>query len=36
VLKAALEDLKWKLDYEKGIHKEMVELLQKKVAHYLV
>jgi hypothetical protein len=36
VLRAAVEDLKWKLDYEKGLHKEMVELLQKKVAQYLV
>lgn len=36
LMKAAIDDLKWKLDYEKGIHKQMVELLEKKVANYLV
>jgi len=32
ILSAAVEDLKWRLDHEKGLHKEMVELLQKKVS----
>ena len=36
MLRKAVEDLKWKLEYEKGLHKEMTELLQKKVANYLV
>ena len=28
--------MKWKLQYDKGIYNEMVELLEKKVAMYLV
>jgi len=36
ILRKAVEDLKWKLNYEKGIYAEMVELLEKKVATYLV
>lgn len=35
-LQKAVEDLKWKLSYEQGLHKEMVELLENKVASYLV
>ena len=31
-----MADLKWKLQYEQGLHKEIVELLQNKVASYLV
>ena len=31
-----MADLKWKLNYEHGLHKEMVELLENKVATYLV
>ena len=29
-------DLRWKLEYEQGLHAEMVELLEKKVAGNLV
>lgn len=36
LLKQAIDDLKWKLSYETSIHKEIVELLEKKVAGYLV
>ena len=32
LLRSAVDDLKWKLGYEKGIYAEMVELLEKKVA----
>ena len=28
--------MKWKLQYEQGLHKEMQELLESKVASYLV
>ena len=31
-LRKIIEDLKWKLDYEKKIGKQMVELLEKRVA----
>ena len=31
-LKKIIEDLRWKLDYEKKIGKEMMELLEKKVS----
>ena len=31
-LKKIIEDLRWKLDYEKKIGKEMIQLLEKKVA----
>ena len=36
LLRKGVEDLRWKFDYEKGVHKEMVELLHKKVSGYLV
>lgn len=36
MLRKAVDDLKWKVNYEKGIYNEMVELLEKKVAMYLV
>ena len=36
MLRKGVDDLKWKLDYEKGVHKEIVQLLEKKVASYLV
>ena len=36
MLRKAVEDLKWKLNYDKGVHAEMTELLQKKVSMYLV
>ncbi len=36
MLRKAVDDLKWKNDYEKGVHKEIVELLETKVANYLV
>jgi len=36
LLRKAVDDLKWKVNYEKGIYNEMVELLEKKVAMYLV
>ncbi len=36
MLRKAVDDLKWKNDYEKGVHKEIVELLEAKVASYLV
>ena len=32
LLRSAVDDLKWKLGYEKGIYAEMVELLEKKAA----
>ena len=32
----AINDLIWKLNHEKGIHREMTELLERKVAEYLV
>ena len=35
-LQKAVTDLKWKLQYEQGLHKEMQELLESKVASYLV
>ena len=35
-LRQAVEDLQWKIDYEKGLYNEMVELLENKVANYLV
>lgn len=31
-LRKVIEDLRWKLDYEKKIGKQMVELLEKRVA----
>ena len=31
-MKKIVEDLRWKLDYEKKIGKEMIELLEKKVS----
>ena len=31
-LKKVIEDLHWKIDYEKGLSKEMTELLEKKVS----
>ena len=34
--KKAVSDLIWKLNHEKSIHREMTELLEKKVADYLV
>ena len=36
MLRKAVEDLKWKLNYDKTFYNEMVELLEKKVAQYLV
>ena len=36
MLRKGVDDRKWKLDYEKGVHKEIVQLLEKKVASYLV
>ena len=36
MLRKAVEDLKWKLNYDKGVFDEMTELLEKKVAAYLV
>ena len=36
MLRKAVEDLKWKLNYDKNFYNEMVELLEKKVAQYLV
>ena len=36
LLRKAVDDLKWKLEYEKGVHKEVRELLEKKAANYLV
>lgn len=30
-----IEDLRWKLDYEKKLNKEMIELLEKKVSTLL-
>ena len=35
-LRKGVEDLKWKLNYEKGNYNQMVELLQNKVANDLV
>ena len=35
-LQKTVTDLKWKLNYEQGLHREMVELLENKVASYLV
>ena len=36
MLRKGVDDLKWKLNYEKGVNTQMVELLEKKVATYLV
>ena len=36
LLRKAVDDLKWKLDYEKGVNKEVKDLLEKKAANYLV
>ena len=36
MLRKAVEDLKWKLNYDKGVYDEMTELLEKKAAAYLV
>ena len=32
MLRKAVEDLKWKLGYDKGVYEEMTELLEKKAA----
>jgi len=35
MLNKVIEDLRWKLDYEKKLNKEMIELLEKKVSTLL-
>ena len=34
-LKKVIEDLNWKIDYEKGLSKEMTQLLEKKVSQLM-
>ena len=34
-LKKVIEDLQWKIDYEKSLGKEMTELLEKKVSQLM-